>query len=119
MMVLVTAILSISVMPREGHGSRNSSSRRPDAAVLWSCPARGMGVEILYYVHNIHLSLVMPREGHGSRNHVVEVPGALVWSCPARGMGVEMGLYGAANCQKPVMPREGHGSRNPPHAETE
>ena len=33
-----------------------------------SCPARGMGVEILLLLINERRSIVMPREGHGSRN---------------------------------------------------
>ena len=56
-----------------------------------SCPARGMGVEIL--LNNLYL-LAPP-------------------SCPARGMGVEIseGLRGMIS-EINVMPREGHGSRN-------
>ena len=33
-------------MPREGHGSRNALVYELDSRKEWSCPARGMGVEI-------------------------------------------------------------------------
>ena len=55
-----------------------------------SCPARGMGVEILqkYLIFTFGMS------------------------CPARGMGVEMYLCIFPDSSASVMPREGHGSRN-------
>ena len=34
-------------MPREGHGSRNAVSLGVKKELVESCPARGMGVEIL------------------------------------------------------------------------
>ena len=58
--------------------------------IVLSCPARGMGVEIVLQPFQGVQSAVMPREGHGSRN-------------PEGGHS-----SGAVD----VMPREGHGSRN-------
>ncbi len=55
-----------------------------------SCPARGMGVEIVAVALKFKKACVMPREGHGSRN--------IKHHEKSMGTG--------------VMPREGHGSRN-------
>ena len=55
------------VMPREGHGSRNACTVT-SVFVAWSCPARGMGVEIF----------------------VIAQAARSYKSCPARGMGVEI-----------------------------
>ena len=107
-------VLCSEVMPREGHGSRNcrlcrfSGSGCPscpargmgveilryDSLCFWrfrSCPARGMGVEMQSFICLCPYSCVMPREGHGSRNWSrIRKPYPLSMSCPARGMGVEI-----------------------------
>ena len=77
------------VMPREGHGSRNPHPAH-NSWISASCPARGMGVEILSVQGILWYRCVMPREGHGSRN-------------------LRTHRY---QSDKIVMPREGHGSRN-------
>ena len=60
--------VSSYVMPREGHGSRNRAKSDIYKVNGTSCPARGMGVEIV--------SLLDKKTNEES--------------CPARGMGVEM-----------------------------
>ena len=104
--------ISFIVMPREGHGSRNSKLFHVFICCSWSCPARGMGVEIYFVDYLRHLSVVMPREGHGSRNTTRSILTGSSVSCPARGMGVEIHICLAGNAPADVMPREGHGSRN-------
>ena len=60
----------VNVMPREGHGSRNIKMRKDITDLLLSCPARGMGVEIILTGSSVAIPMVMPREGHGSRNSI-------------------------------------------------
>ena len=78
-----------------------------------SCPARGMGVEIIQGDYADFKTVVMPREGHGSRNILYLQAAATAEVMPREGHGSRnlqpKKLYplGAA-----VMPREGHGSRN-------
>ena len=59
------------VMPREGHGSRNEGCQKSSLVHKRSCPARGMGVEmVLGRPGTLGRICVMPREGHGSRNYI-------------------------------------------------
>ena len=100
------------VMPREGHGSRNKTMKNGAIVKRPSCPARGMGVEIVRTVGNYIYRKSCPARGMG-----VEISGACLkwrhpWSCPARGMGVEMFMNQNYRKRRRVMPREGHGSRN-------
>ena len=124
------------VMPREGHGSRNSAR---EFSAPWrcqscpargmgvemapappdqigqpaSCPARGMGVEISCPRDTRSARRVMPREGHGSRNvHGVSGFQNLAVVMPREGHGSRNSPLGSRNYGISVMPREGHGSRN-------
>ena len=85
--------LYASVMPREGHGSRNSENQIPSVQCHPVMPREGHGSRNDAYTTYANLSEVMPREGHGSRNLNKEAEREKrLKSCPARGMGVEIGI---------------------------
>ena len=60
--VLLSLFFAEKVMPREGHGSRNLAQGIFRVSLFKSCPARGMGVEILKLDEK-----EMIRSGHAPR----------------------------------------------------